>query len=78
MRDPMDLPIRGKDKFDTYAEIAGGVSGLPERAWPGLAEIFRQIAKDEREACAALIERRYSDVHGISSIAATIRDNGND
>jgi hypothetical protein len=50
------------DKYDSYAEIAGGVSGIPANAWPGLAHIFRQIARDERKACVQeVLACRVSD-----------------
>lgn len=45
------------DTFDEQAEIAGEAAGLRPDQWPGLAHIFRSIAKTEREACAALIRR---------------------
>ena len=49
--------MKAADKYDSYAEIAGGAAGLDPKTWPGLAHILRQVAHDEREACAREVER---------------------
>lgn len=46
----------GDARFTEMAEIAGKAGGLSKEQWPGLAIIFRAIAKEEREACAKLAQ----------------------
>lgn len=58
----MDTPAgqqcaKGEDKYDAMALIAGPIAGLRREQLAGLAHIFRQIAKDERELCAKLADK---------------------
>jgi hypothetical protein len=45
------------DAFDVMAQTAGKSAGLKPDQWPGLAHIFRAIARDEREACAQIMDQ---------------------
>lgn len=65
---------QAKDKYDAMALISGPIAGLKSEQLPGLAHIYRQIARDEREACAKIADRfdhSYDGVHGM--IADAIR-----
>ena len=66
-----DLRQQEEDKYDAMALIAGPIAGLTPSQLPGLAHIFRQIAHDEREACANVAEA--APVYGNQQIAALIR-----
>lgn len=44
------------DRFDDMAAVAGAAAGLRPEQFPGFAHILRQVAAEEREACAKLAD----------------------
>lgn len=62
-----------EDKFDAMALIAGPIAGLKPEQLPGLAHIFRSIAKDERKACARMVDEWVAS-HKFASDRKTYGD----
>ncbi len=62
-----ETATRSEDKYDAMALISGPIAGLRPEQLPGLAHIFRQIANDEREACAA-------DLESLAAFAEKMKD----
>lgn len=63
------------DKYHAMALIAAGAGGLAEHQVAGLAHIFRQIARDENEACAEIAEefaRAPEWVHSTTNYTAPL------
>ena len=75
------------DVYDEHAAIAGEAAGLRPEQWAGLAHLLRAIARDEREACAKIVETLNGDFERDtgprtenalrSGIAAAIRNRSN-
>jgi hypothetical protein len=53
------------DKYHAMALIAAGAGGLRDDQVAGLAHIFRQIARDENEACAKAAEECGASSNGM-------------